>query len=152
MYIIALLLLIFSLVFATALGKPLESIYNVLDLPSLLIILIITIPMVLASGLFPDLKRAFKLITLKNVVYTKLELQRSLEAVRLTVKLVVFSGIFGSLIGLINILRYLSNPEYLGPNMSVMLICLLYSLFGGFIFMPIMAKIKVMLFSLEEKK
>ncbi len=152
MYIIALLLLIFSLVFATALGQPLESIYNVLDLPSLLIILIITIPMVLASGLFPDLKRAFKLITLKNVVYTKLELQRSLEAVRLTVKLVVFSGIFGSLIGLINILRYLSNPEYLGPNMSVMLICLLYSLFGGFIFMPIMAKIKVMLFSLEEKK
>lgn len=152
MYIIALLLLIFTLVFTTALGQPLESIYNVLDLPSLLIILIITIPMVLASGLFPDLKRACKVITLKKIAYSRLELQRSLEAVKLTVKLVVFSGIFGSLVGLINILRYLSDPKYLGPNISVMLICLLYSVFGGFIFMPILAKLRVMLFELEEQK
>lgn len=152
MYLIALIFLIFALVMTAVFGQPLESIFNVLDLPSLLIILMITIPMLLASGLFPDLKRAFKVITVKKADFTKLELQRALEAVRLTVRLIVFSGVFGSIVGLINILRYLSNPEALGPNMSVMLICTLYSIFAGFIFMPISSKIKVMLFSMDEGK
>jgi flagellar motor component MotA len=152
MYFIALILLVLALVITTAFGQPLESIFNVLDLPSLFIVLIITIPMLLASGLFPDLKRAFKAITVKKVYFTKLELQKALEAVRLTVKLITFSGIFGFLIGLINILKHLSEPKYLGPNLSVALICLLYSIFAGFIFMPISAKLKVMLFSLDEEK
>lgn len=152
MYLIALFLLILTLIVTAVFGQPLVSIYNILDLPSLFIILLITFPMLLASGLFPDLKRAFKVITYKKVSYTRLELQRALEAVRLTVKLIVFSGIFGSLIGFINILKFLSDAEYLGPNLSVMLISTLYSIFAGFIFMPISAKLKVMLFSMEEQK
>ncbi len=152
MYIIALIILIFALVYSSVFGQPLESIYNVLDIPSLLIILMITIPMLLASGLFPDLGRAFKVITFKKADYTKLELKRALEAVRLTFKLVVFSGFFGSLVGLINILRYLSSPETIGPNVSVMLICTLYSVFAGFIFMPIAAKLKVMIYASDEEK
>jgi flagellar motor component MotA len=152
MYLIALILLVLALVFTTVFGQPWETIFNVLDIPSLFILLIITIPMLLASGLFPDLKRAFKAITVKKPDFTKLELQRALEAVRLTVKLITFSGIFGFLIGLMNILRHLSEPKYLGPNLSVALICVIYSIFAGFIFMPISAKLKVMLFSLDEEK
>lgn len=152
MYLIALILLVLALVFTTVFGQPWETIFNVLDIPSLFILLIITIPMLLASGLFPDLKRAFKAITVKKPDFTKLELQRALEAVRLTVKLITFSGIFGFLIGLMNILRHLSEPKYLGPNLSVALICVIYSIFAGFIFMPISAKLKVMIFSRDEEK
>jgi flagellar motor component MotA len=152
MYLIALILLVLALVFTTVFGQPWETIFNVLDIPSLFILLIITVPMLLASGLFPDLKRAFKAITVKKPDFTKLELQRALEAVRLTVKLITFSGIFGFLIGLMNILRHLSEPQYLGPNLSVALICVLYSIFAGFIFMPISAKLKVMIFSRDEEK
>jgi flagellar motor component MotA len=151
MYLIALILLIVALAYSVVIGHPMVDLLNVFDIPSLLIILLITIPMLLASGLFPDLRRAFRAIMDKKVSYSSLELQKSLEAVKLTVRLIVFSGIFGSLTGLINVLKYLSDPQALGPNLSVLLICTVYALFGSFLFMPISARLKVMLLSLNEE-
>ena len=77
MYLIALLVLIFVLIYSAVLGNSLEGALSLFDIPSLMIITFITVPMLLASGLITDLKRAFKAIMVKNMTYTKLELQHN---------------------------------------------------------------------------
>jgi len=153
MYLIALLVLIIVLIWSALIGQPLENVLNLYDIPSLMIIIFITLPMLLGSGLFGDFKRAFKVIMVKNATYTKLELQRSLEAVKLTIKLIMFSGIFGFLIGLISILSGVhDNLQVLGLNLSINLIIILYALFGCFILLPIQSKLKVLILSVSEEK
>ena len=153
MYLFALLILIIAIIYSAVIGQPFVSALNLFDIPSLMIITFITMPMLLASGLFGDLKRAFKVIMVKNVTYTKLELQRSLEAVKLTIKLIMFSGIFGFLIGLISIFKFVyNNLQALGPNLSVNLVLILYALFGCFILLPIQSKLKVLILSTSEEK
>lgn len=51
-------------------------------------------------------------------------------------------GMIGTLIGLINMMKDLSNPDSIGPNMSVALITTFYgSLFANFLFQPIANKL-----------
>jgi len=153
MYLFALLILIIVIIYSAVIGQPFVSALNLFDIPSLMIITFITMPMLLASGLLGDLKRAFKVIMVKKVTYTKVELQRSLEAVKLTIKLIMFSGIFGFLIGLIQILKFVySNLQALGPNLSVNLVIIFYALFGCFILLPIQSKLKVLILSTSEEK
>lgn len=146
MYLISLAILLIVIIYIAALGQPISAILNFFDIPSLMIIVLITLPMLFSSGLFKDLKRAFAVIMKKNVPYTKLELERSLEAVRLTIKLILFSGAFGFLIGAITILAHL-NVAVLGPNMAVNTIPVLYALFGCFILLPIQSRLKVLILS-----
>lgn len=151
MYIIALVMLIAVLVWSAVLGQSVGAILNFIDMPSLLIILMITVPMLLASGLFPDLRRAFRVIMVKKAAYTKLELQRSLEAVKLTIRLIFYSGFLGTIVGLITILKSLKDIDVLGPNLSVMLICILYAIFGSFLLLPIASKLRVEILAYDEK-
>ncbi len=153
MYFFALLVLICGLIYSAVIGQPLEAALTLFDIPSLLIITFITMPMLLTSGLVGDLKRAFKVIMAKNVTYSKVELQRSLEAVKLTIKLILFSGLFGFLIGSMAIARHVyDNIQALGPNISVNLIIVIYALFGCFILLPIQSKLKVLILSASEKQ
>lgn len=51
-------------------------------------------------------------------------------------------GMIGTLIGLINMMKTLDNPDTIGPNMSVALITTFYgSLFANFVFQPIANKL-----------
>ncbi|NLJ79148.1 MAG: motility protein A [Tissierellia bacterium] len=53
-------------------------------------------------------------------------------------------GMIGTLIGLINMLRYLDDPSTIGPNMSVALVTTFYgSLLANVIFLPLANKLKV---------
>ncbi len=50
----------------------------------------------------------------------------------------------GTLIGLINMLRYLDDPSTIGPNMSVALVTTFYgSMLANIVFLPIAQKLKV---------
>jgi chemotaxis protein MotA len=53
-------------------------------------------------------------------------------------------GLFGTLVGLIQLLRELSDPRTIAPNMAIALVTTLYGIaLAGFIFLPISGKIKV---------
>lgn len=152
MYIAALILLLLSVSYSMLIGSSsIGYILNFIDLPTLLIILSISIPMLLASGLFPDLRRAFHTIMFKKSVFSKKQLQCSLEAVRLTIKLILYSGIFGALICGIQILTRLNDPLLLGPSLAVAMISIIYAVFGCFIFMPIEARLKTLILSAPEE-
>ena len=53
-------------------------------------------------------------------------------------------GMIGTLIGLINMLRFLDDPSTIGPNMSVAIVTTFYgSILANVIFLPIAQKLKV---------
>lgn len=142
MYITALFVFLLALLYSILIcASPMVFI----DFPSLLIIVLLTVPMLMAAGLGGDLIRAFKVMVRKNHPYTDTELQRALHAVEYTIKLLWYAGFTGAIIGLVSILCNLSNPEQLGPIASVMLLTIFYALFACFFFLPIRAKLKAML-------
>ncbi|MEL7604149.1 MAG: MotA/TolQ/ExbB proton channel family protein, partial [Bacillota bacterium] len=65
------------------------------------------------------------------------------------IRLLLLSGFLGSLIGLISMLALLSDPTTLGRNMSVSLLTLLYAVLFSFILLPIRAKIRAILHTLD---
>jgi chemotaxis protein MotA len=53
-------------------------------------------------------------------------------------------GMIGTLIGLINMLKYLDDPSTIGPNMSVALVTTFYgSVLANVVFLPLAHKLKV---------
>lgn len=153
MYFIGLIVFFITLIYSILVGQQgWGSLLNFTDIPSLFIIAFITVPMLIASGLFNDFKRSFKVMVNKHIKFTKLELQRSLEAINLTMKLIMYSGFLGSLIGLVTMLRNLDDPNAIGPNCAVMLLTVFYALFLSLIFMPIQAKLKTLILSYTDEK
>lgn len=148
MYIISVVAFLIVLVWMLFLcGSPIYF----LDMPSLIIIISITVFMLMASGLFKDLKRAFVIIAKRNNIFSKLELQRSLEAVQLTMRLLWYSSIFEVIVGVISVLTLLDDPKLIAPNSAVILIAVFYALFGCMIFLPIQSKLKVLILSHSEE-
>jgi chemotaxis protein MotA len=96
--------------------------------------------MLVVDGTDPELVR--------NVMETELNFVEERHGVGISVfeTLAGFSpgfGMIGTLIGLINMMKDLSNPDSIGPNMSVALITTFYgSLFANFIFQPLANKLK----------
>jgi len=148
MYIVALVIFLLILFYSLSLSG---SLISIIDIPSIILIGFITVSMLLASGLIKDLKRAFVIMAKRDINFTKLELQRSLEAVQLTIRLLLFSSIFELVISAIAILKLVDNQIRMGPNFSVALITVFYALFGCLIFLPIQSKLKVLILSYKEE-
>lgn len=142
MYLVGLSLFIGFLIWSTFLsGSP--AYY--MDIPSLIIILTFSIPMLMASGLLPDFLRGFKIMGQKENTFSTIELKKTREAISLMIKLLLLSGILGTMIG---ILAILINPAYkLGPNIAVSLITFVYSTFFVFILLPIKSRVNAILFT-----
>lgn len=153
MYFITLIVFLITLIYSILVGQQgWEALRNFYDISSIFIIAFMTIPMLLASGLFNDLKRSFKVMVNKHIKFTKLELQRSLEAINLTMKLIMYSGFLGSLIGSITMLAHIDEPKAIGPNCAVMLLTIFYALFLSLIFMPIRSRLMVLILSYSDEK
>lgn len=142
MYLVGLLIFICFLIGSTFLsGSP--AYY--MDIPSLLIILAFSIPMLMASGLLPDFLRGFTIMGKKENTFSTIELKKTREAISLMIKLLLLSGILGSMIG---ILAILMNPEYrLLPNIAVSLITFVYSIFFVFMLLPIHSRVNAILYT-----
>jgi flagellar motor component MotA len=146
MYVIGLIIYLAFLVGTTLLvGAPGAFI----DLPSLMIILVFSISMLMASGLLPDLMRGFKLMGKKVNTYSSLELKKTEIAAGLMIKLLLLSGLLGSLIGSIAMLAGLSDISLLGKNLAVALLTLLYALLLVFILLPVRAKVRAVIQTLD---
>lgn len=96
--------------------------------------------MLIVDGTDPELVR--------NILETELVFleERHRDGQRLFETMGSFSpafGMIGTLIGLINMLKYLDNPSSVGPNMSVALITTFYgAVLANLVFLPIANKLK----------
>lgn len=113
-----------------------------LDFPSVLMILILTAAMVMASGLSKELGRAFRIMSGKNENMNRFQLSACLEAVNLTIMMLLFSGMFGTLSGVIATFAF--AKESVLQNISVSFLTLFYGMMCAMFLLPVRAKIRVL--------
>lgn len=146
MYYIGLLIFIILLVvlfsFSSAVG-------NFIDIPSIIVVLGFSVPIVMASGLLGDFFKGFKLMREKVNHFSLLEVKRILLSVQLMIKLVLLSGILGTMSAFVSILSEFTTVETLLSHMSIAIITLFYALILIFVLLPIEAKAKAVIASLE---
>ena len=148
MYFVGFVVFIAFLVFTTLVSGSLAFF---IDLPSILIILAFSLPMLMASGLFSDFIRAFKIMGKKINVWSIIELNRTEISLRLAIKLLLFSGLLGSIIGILSILSNTSNMAHIGQNIAVSILSILYSILFVFILLPVQAKVKSMILTMDKE-
>jgi len=138
--IIGIILLFLILAGAIYIGGGPSAITAFIDFPSLLIVVIIILSMLLFTGQLTDYSRAIS-IGMGKTEYTMKELKSSSIAINLSIKICYLSGIIGTFIGIIQILRHLDDPSSVGPAISVSFLTVFYSLFINVIQYAIKAKI-----------
>jgi flagellar motor component MotA len=113
------------------------------------LILAFSLAMLLASGLFSDFLRGFKIMGKKINEYTRLELEKTDIALKLAIKLLLLSGVLGTMIGFIAMLAQVSDMTLLPKNLAVALLALVYSVMLVFILLPVKAKVKAIIKTVE---
>lgn len=79
------------------------------------------------------------------------ELKKTEVALQLMIKLLLFSGLFGSIIGIVSILSNLSEISKIGSNLSVALLTFFYSVLIVFILLPVRAKVKAIILAFDKE-
>ncbi len=130
MYILA-LLVVLAVAFV---GSGSNGFAAFIDIPSVLVSLVLSGALLGVSGLWKDFLRALKAVLSKENIYTSAELKKSILAVKLTQQLLIWSGFFGTLIGVVAMFHYMSDPTNVLPALGVSLLTLLYgTLFALFL-------------------
>lgn len=144
MYLISMIVMVVLFAVIVLMGGESEISYF-LDIPSLVLLLLMMVPIVLAAGLWKDFVKSFQIVFKKAGEIPLVQLKRSYEAVSLSMKCLLYSGVFLSVIGGIQILRLLSDVETLGVSLLTALLASLYALCLNIILLPLKYKIKAMI-------
>ena len=147
MYFVGLVLFIAFLIFSTLLSGSLVSF---IDLASIVVVLGFSFPLLMASGLLSDFLRAFKIMGSRVNVWSMIELNKTELTLRLAMKLLLISGLSGTIIGMISIASHLSDMSALLPSIGVALLTLFYSILLVFILFPMQAKVKAMILTMDK--
>lgn len=111
------------------------------DMPSLVLMLIFTVPVLLRGGVWKDFKRAWRLLR-KNYRCHLSEVRRALDVVEMMQKQVLYAGVVCLLLTLILILGMLSDPATLGPNLAVAILTMLYAMIFEMLLLPLQLEAK----------
>lgn len=145
MYLVGILIFLGLLLGTTLISATLIT---YIDFPSIVVIIGFTVPILMASGLLGDFLKGFKVMGQKENSFTALELKRMLIANKLGITLILLSGIMGTIIGSIGMLTHLTDMM-IGPSLAVAVLTSFYALILTFVLIPIQAKIKAILITLE---
>lgn len=119
------------------------SLQSFLDLPSLLLVLLLAIPILISSGLFKDFNNAFRIALSKKKNNSLIELKRALEVINMMIRAFLCIGLFLFLVAMITVLHMMDTPESLGPSLSVSLLCFIYGTAMALLLLPIKAILQV---------
>lgn len=111
------------------------SIYWFLDIYSFIPILACTLIIMIMSGSLKDFFSGF-LICFSKSIKDKYEIRRSYTAMKLAIYSIIVSGLISSFLAIVSILGLLEKPEFLGPNLAVAILSILYSLIMVLILLP----------------
>ncbi len=140
MYILSVIVVIVSVFLLASAGEA--GVFGIFhfDIVSMLIVIIIFISMMVASGLLKDFNNAFRLTIGKKNAKSILELKRAKEAVKFAGKLFIMSGFLGTLMGIIMVGYSCSSIMI---NMSVALLTMFYGLVLYILLLPIQLRIEI---------
>lgn len=151
MYFLGVLLYIVFLVILSAFSSPASALLFV-DLPSLIVILALTLPMLMASGLLSDFFKGFMLMGKKVNYYSSIDLKRIIEADKLAIQTLIIAGGIGAITGTISLLSNISDMSKFGPSLAIAMITVLYSLIFISVILPVKAKVSTILKTLEQEQ
>lgn len=120
-----------------------------IDFPSLIVVFGLSTPVVIASGLWGDLMKGFRLMQLSVNPYSLIELKRILIALRLMMKMIVLSGIIGTFVGGLATLHTVKEVTLFAQYFSVALLTTFYALLFVVMLIPIEAKVRAIMATLE---
>lgn len=112
-----------------------------MDIPSLIIILVFTVPVLFRGGVWKDFKRAWRLLR-KNYSCHLSEIRRSLDVVEMMQKQVLYAGVISLLLTLILVLGMMSDLASLGPNLAVAILTMLYAMILEMLLLPLQLEAK----------
>lgn len=151
MYFLSIMLfLILCIVYAIITGQnSLESIMVFIDMPSMLLLLMIVMPVFISSGLWKDFNNAFRLSIKERENAGKVELMRAVEAVSFMIKTLWMTGIFAVIFQIvITFLMYARDvikQENIIQYAAISLLPMVYSLFFVIFLLPMQARLNVRL-------
>ncbi len=114
-----------------------------LDLPSLLLLLIVCIPVLFSTGLQKDFCNAFRIGLSKNTTVSLTAIKRAHEAVSLMIKTLLYGSLLLFVLSCCIVLLTLEDIAYLGPNLSVSAICFVYATAFIVLLLPLKSILKV---------
>ena len=113
----------------------------IIDPPTLICMLALTLPVLLKEGLGKDFLRAFKLLR-KNYKCSFSELRHALDVVEMMQKQILCAGVIVSFQGLFVLLHELSDIASIGPNTSVALLAVFYTAIFELLMLPLQIEAK----------
>lgn len=146
MYLIG--IVIFS-AFLVALATFSGGVIAFIDIPSLMVILGLSTPILMASGLMKDFLNGFRLMGSKVNPFSVIELKRMEQANRLAMTTLLLSGIMGTLIGTVGMITHVTDRALILPGLAVAILTTLYALEFIFLILPVQAKVKAVLSTME---
>lgn len=114
---------------------------SLLDFPSLVGLLILTLPILLRNGMWKDVVRGFKLLR-KGYTCSLADLKRTLDVVELLQKQILYAAAILTTFSMIIVLGFLSAPETMGVNTAVALITVLYAAIFEMLLLPMHVEVK----------
>lgn len=129
--------IIFSLVFLAVVSNgSIRSLIFYVDMPTLLFLMILTLPLFLNRNFFKDFTRCFKMLS-KKFTCPLSDMKKTLDAVELLQKQLLCNGAIGFAFSTISILTHLTALEVIGPNLAVALISILYTAVLELLLLPL---------------
>lgn len=120
----------------------LVMVLNYIDIPSLLFILLLAIPILISAGLLKDFWLSYKRAFSAPVCATRAELQRSMEAVALAGRANWTASIFSFLISLFFICRNDMEINIFWVNVSVAVLPLFYAAMLNLVLLAVYGRLK----------
>lgn len=132
--------LVLAVLLMTGITEDLGVLVYLIDLPTLLILLFLALPALFVNGLAGDFVRLFH----KNNDRKESlgDLKRSLLAVELLQKQFLYAGLMTATMGIMLMLHRLSEPEMIGPSVSVIMVAIIYTAIFELILMPLKVAIE----------
>lgn len=144
--IMGVLLMNFSLI---SNGGGLHNLVYCIDFPTLICILVLSLPILIRKGMWRDFFRAFSMLK-KTFVCTLGDLKRTKEAVAMMQKQVLYAGIVTSAMGIVYVLGQLDDLSGLGPCMAVVVLSILYMAILELLMLPLQYEVKQRLITYME--
>lgn len=146
MYILSIIGVIFSVLLLNLVTKDgLSNMLMYYDVVSMLQLIVILVPMLASAGLIKDFNNALKMALGKKKAGSILQLKRAKEAVRLTEKICIASGVLGTCCGIIKIFYECKNESRasLIVGLGVAMLTLFYAIIVYLLLLPIESKIEI---------
>ena len=132
-----------AIILITIIASCSISFFAFLDMPSLLLVLLLTIPVLISSGLFKDFHNAFRIAFSKKNSNSLIKIKLAAEAVNMMIKTLLCSGTFLFLISVVTILGHFDDPSLLGPYLTTSLLCPIYACGIAILLLPIKSILQV---------